>query len=718
MAQSQQSILDKRLDGISSLITNTINNTLNNSNIQQHKYISPIQHHQSSLILHSIVIDKNIKVFEHLFPSLVISRYSSLHFVCFITLKIYPDLTKQLIYLKKVVIFQIASECNEHQHVLDMSPFDLLNHIDKLRDIFIKFNVFKYNHLISKTLDKDDDYQQYLYSYNYIEDIIRNKKHSDYGIIATVPSNLYLNVNYKHKMILLPKYYEYNPSNQMFCDLDTKIFSTYCREHTPLFALQTLRIYLDSNIVKKYTKSILDAMYRIYGFVHAKNQQIRHRKAHKMNKDTFKPSRIWDNFLFNLHPSMIYINHNMNWSTFIQLFLQIFQSTTINIKQSHPNKEKNILMEPSNLYFTEQDLNDNKVTQLKIKIMYIGGGGNGISDHHQYLAPELLSDFVPESEGKNHYFSPKVLIQEPKINKMFSLSLHSNPMSPTEIAELQKISRGKQYASKTPDVMEKNNKSDHRTDPSPNFLYEHSNSIGPKQSVTVFSDFEFISDDLNDLGAIISDIETKQNEEDALSEDDGGYAAGGETPIFYDTFSVPLNANIPKQKIETIKKKKKLLLTKKDRTDIDYLPDLWNLSSNIFALGVMVFVLLNGYPPFETAARSDRWYKEIVRKKFHRFWKLHRASPINAIPIPSAPISFTPSTMNVLSPPIINTKFGGLGKPQFAKSRSVVSILYYIFCIFLIYIHGKTKKLFSKNYQTFHLLPFLRTLQFRRMPTL
>ena len=121
--------------------------------------------------------------------------------------------------------------------------------------------------------------------------------------------------------------------------------------------------------------------------------------------------------------------------------------------------------------------------------------------------------------------------------------------------------------------------------------------------------------------------------------------------MFSDVFSVPLTdskGNRKKQKKHRKRVKKQI---KKERTDdADYLPELWNLSSNIFSVGVMVFILLNGYPPFENATIKDRWYKEIVKNKFHKFWKLHRASPINAIPIPSAPISFTPSTMNVLSP--------------------------------------------------------------------
>ena len=41
-------------------------------------------------------------------------------------------------------------------------------------------------------------------------------------------------------------------------------------------------------------------------------------------------------------------------------------------------------------------------------------------------------------------------------------------------------------------------------------------------------------------------------------------------------------------------------------------------------MGVVLFILLGGYPPFEHARESDKWYQFIVNKKYKNFWKSHR----------------------------------------------------------------------------------------------
>ena len=54
----------------------------------------------------------------------------------------------------------------------------------------------------------------------------------------------------------------------------------------------------------------------------------------------------------------------------------------------------------------------------------------------------------------------------------------------------------------------------------------------------------------------------------------------------------------------------------------------YDLTSDIFSVGVILFMLLAGYPPFEQAHVSDRWFKPIARKNYEKFWRNHRTSSI------------------------------------------------------------------------------------------
>jgi len=45
---------------------------------------------------------------------------------------------------------------------------------------------------------------------------------------------------------------------------------------------------------------------------------------------------------------------------------------------------------------------------------------------------------------------------------------------------------------------------------------------------------------------------------------------------------------------------------------------------DIFAAGVILFIMLTGYPPFEEATATDSWYRKICQKKFNSFWDKHR----------------------------------------------------------------------------------------------
>lgn len=50
---------------------------------------------------------------------------------------------------------------------------------------------------------------------------------------------------------------------------------------------------------------------------------------------------------------------------------------------------------------------------------------------------------------------------------------------------------------------------------------------------------------------------------------------------------------------------------------------------DIFAAGVILFIMYAGSPPFEKATPNDPYYSLIVGKKFATFWKAHsrRKSP-------------------------------------------------------------------------------------------
>lgn len=51
---------------------------------------------------------------------------------------------------------------------------------------------------------------------------------------------------------------------------------------------------------------------------------------------------------------------------------------------------------------------------------------------------------------------------------------------------------------------------------------------------------------------------------------------------------------------------------------------------DIFAAGVILFIMYAGNPPFEKAAINDPYYKLIKDKNFGTFWKAHsRRRPVN-----------------------------------------------------------------------------------------
>ena len=51
---------------------------------------------------------------------------------------------------------------------------------------------------------------------------------------------------------------------------------------------------------------------------------------------------------------------------------------------------------------------------------------------------------------------------------------------------------------------------------------------------------------------------------------------------------------------------------------------------DIFVVGVILFIMYAGNPPFEKAAANDPYYKLIKEKNYATFWKAHsRRRPIN-----------------------------------------------------------------------------------------
>jgi serine/threonine protein kinase len=55
----------------------------------------------------------------------------------------------------------------------------------------------------------------------------------------------------------------------------------------------------------------------------------------------------------------------------------------------------------------------------------------------------------------------------------------------------------------------------------------------------------------------------------------------------------------------------------------------YDLACDIFSMGVVLFILITGYPPFEQAHYSDRWFRPLAKGDCAKFWKYHAGCSIS-----------------------------------------------------------------------------------------